>query len=71
MRLKYAETPDYYYMIGLFESCIEDNIKDNIKFVRGKNDPSDDDGFHKIDEEHEAAGKEKRYRKKSKWQEKE
>jgi len=45
MKLGYAETPDYDYMIGLFESCIEDNIKDKIKFVKSKKGSEDEDGF--------------------------
>ena len=39
MKLGFAETPDYEYMIGLFESCIEDTLKDKIKFVVDPNDP--------------------------------
>jgi len=39
MKLGFAETPDYDYMIGLFESCIELNLKDKIQFVEDPNHP--------------------------------
>ena len=45
MKLGYAETPDYDYMISLFESCIEDNLKDRITWIKSKKAAEDKDGF--------------------------
>ena len=39
MKLGFAEAPDYEYMISLFESCIDENLKDKIKFVENPDDP--------------------------------